>query len=108
MHENRETSPLTAPSQGSPAGKGPGRKASTHDGEESDRVEVPMKQANQATEQQAEAAELVEGRTRTEENTHQDRTPPAQDGPRVSQGRAGVRQVAREKRQERFTSLLHH
>src|SRR5205807_10564061 len=100
MHENRETSSLTARSQGSPAGKGSGRKASTHGGEESDRVKVPMKQANQATEQQAEAAELVEERTRTKENIGQGHTPPAQDGKGVSQGLVGVRQLARARKQE--------
>ena len=74
MHENRETSSLTAESQGSPAGKGQGRNASAHGGEESDRVEVPMKQTNKATEQQAETAEFAEGRTRTKENIGQDHT----------------------------------
>jgi len=34
--------------------------------------------------------------------------PPAQDGKGVSQGLAGVRQVAKERKQERFTTLLHH
>ena len=38
-------------------------------GEESDGVVVPMKQANNATEKQAEAAEFVEGRTPTKEDT---------------------------------------
>ena len=108
MHENRETSSLTAESQGSPAGKGQGRNASAHGGEESDRVEVPMKQTNKATEQQAETAEFAEGRTRTKENIGQGHTSPAQDGRGVSQGLAGVRQVARERKQERFTTLLHH
>jgi RNA-directed DNA polymerase len=108
MHENRETSSLTARSQGSPAGKGPGRTTSTNGGEESDRVEVPMKQANKATERQAEAAEPAEGRTRTKENIGQDHTSPAQDGSGVSQGLAGVRQLARARKQERFTTVLHH
>ena len=38
-------------------------------GEESDGVVVPMKQMNNATEKQAEAAEFVEGRTPTKEDT---------------------------------------
>src|SRR5258708_7553851 len=108
MHENRETSSLTAPDKGSPAGKGPGRNTSTHGGEESDRVEVPMKQTNKATEQQAEAAEFVEGRTPTKENIGQGSMSRAQDGKGVSQGLDGVRKVARERKQERFTTLLHH
>ena len=41
-------------------------------------------------------------------NISQHRTPPAQDGPSVSQGLAGVRKVAKERKQERFTTLLHH
>jgi hypothetical protein len=67
-----------------------------------------MKQANKEAEQQAAAAESVEGRTPTKENISQAHTPPAQDGPRVSQGLAGVREVAGARRQGKFTSLLHH
>jgi RNA-directed DNA polymerase len=38
-----------------------------------------------------------------------DRTVPAQNGEQhVSQGLQGVRRVAKEKKQERFTTLLHH
>jgi group II intron reverse transcriptase/maturase len=108
MDENRETSSSTARQSGSPAGKGLGRNVRTNGGEESDGVAVPMKQANKEAEQQVAATESVEGRTPTKENTSQERTPPAQDGPRVSQGLAGVREVARARRQEQFTSLLHH
>ncbi|WP_228486824.1 group II intron reverse transcriptase/maturase [Paludibaculum fermentans] len=67
-----------------------------------------MKPSNKATEQQAEAAERVEGRTPTKENTGQDHIPPAQDGYGVSQGLAGVRKVAKGRKQEQFTTLLHH
>ena len=35
-------------------------------------------------------------------------TQPTQSGARVSQGLQGVRQRARENKQERFTALLHH
>jgi len=42
--------------------KGQGRKASTNVKEESDCAVLPMKLANKATEQEPEAAELVEGR----------------------------------------------
>ncbi len=108
MHEDRETSSLTDGQAGSPAGQGQGRTVRANGGEESDGVAVPMKQANKAAEQPAAAAESAEGRTPTKENTSQARTPPAQDGSRVSQGLAGVRQVARARKQERFTSLLHH
>jgi hypothetical protein len=33
---------------------------------------------------------------------------PTQNGKRMSQGLDGVRKVARERKQERFTALLHH
>jgi group II intron reverse transcriptase/maturase len=108
MHENRETSSSAARQTGSPAGEGDSRTTGMNGGEESDGVVVPVKSSNKATEQQAGAAERVEGRTPTEENTNQARTPPAQDGRGVSQGLAGVRKVARERKQERFTTLLHH
>lgn len=106
MHENRETSLPTARS--SPVGEGRIRTSNVNGDEESDGVVVPMKQSNKATEQQAVAAEAVEGRTPTRKNINQANTPPAQDGQRVSQGLAGVRKVARERKQERFTTLLHH
>ena len=108
MHENRETSSPTAGSKGSPAGEGESRKTGMNGDEESDRAIVPMKSPNKAEEQQAEAAEVMEGRARTKENISQERTPPAQDGTGVSQGLAGVRQAARERKQEQFTTLLHH
>jgi group II intron reverse transcriptase/maturase len=54
------------------------------------------------------SAEVVEGRARTKENTSQSHTSPAQDGRGVSQGLAGVRKAAKERKQERFTTLLHH
>jgi group II intron reverse transcriptase/maturase len=108
MHENRETSSLAARQRSSPAGEGGSRATGMNGDEESDGVVVPVKSSNKATEQQARAAERVEGRTPTEENIGQGRTHPAQDGKGVSQGLAGVRKVARERKQERFTTLLHH
>ena len=54
-------------------------------------------------------AEAGEGRARTKENTGQDRTHPTQGGrKRVSQGLAGVRRAAKERKEERLTALLHH
>ena len=108
MHENRETSSLSASSKGGPAGEGDSRNTGMNGGEESDGVEVPMNPSNKATEQQAGAAEREEGRTPTKENTGPSRTPPAQDGKSVSLGLAGVRQRAKENKEERFTTLLHH
>ena len=107
MHENRETSPL-AVNYGSPAGKGQCRNPSMNGGEESDGVVVPMSSSNKAEEKQTKAAEAEEGRTPTKENTNQDRTLPAQNGKSESQGLAGVRRLARENKQVKFTTLLHH
>ncbi len=45
---------------------------------------------------------------RTEENKAELNTQPTQSGERVSQGLGGVRQAARERKQEQFTALLHH
>jgi len=103
MHENRETSSMSP--GGDRSGKAQRRTPDVYVEEESDRVAVPMKPPNK--EAQA-SAEVVEGRTRTKENTGQSYTPPAQDGRGVSQGLAGVRKVARERKQERFTTLRHH
>jgi group II intron reverse transcriptase/maturase len=108
MHENRETSSLTERKRYSPASKGASRETGMHEEEESDCAVVSMNQANKAAEQQAEAAEPGEKRARTKENISQPHRPPAQDGKGVSQGLAGVRKVAKERKTERFTTLLHH
>lgn len=108
MHENRETSSLASGSGRRPAGEGRSRKTGTNGGEESDGVVVPMKPSNERKVQQAGREERVEGRTPAKENTGQDHMLPAQDGKRMSQGLAGVRKAARERKQERFTTLLHH
>src|SRR5215471_21040187 len=104
MHENRDTSVLPAASAGR-AEKASSRNAGAHEAEESDRGIVPMKPANEGAEA---TKELAEGRTRTKENIVESRTPPAQNGRGVSQGLSGVRRVARERKKEKFTSLLHH
>jgi hypothetical protein len=54
------------------------------------------------------SAEMGEGRARAKENIAGSHTRPTQSGERVSQGLRGVQQVARERRKERFTALLHH
>jgi RNA-directed DNA polymerase len=51
---------------------------------------------------------VVEGRAPTKENVQKARAVPAQDGAAASQGLKGVRKAARERKQERFTTLLHH
>ena len=104
MHENRETS-SAFPANGDRSGKANSHKPDVYAGEESDRAIVPMKPPNKGAQA---SAEVVEGRARTKENTGQSHTPPTQDGRGVSQGLGGVRRVARERKQERFTALLHH
>ena len=56
---------------------------------------------------QAEA-ESEEGRPRIKENVSPIYTQPTQSEERVSQGLAGVRKAAKERKKERFTALLHH
>jgi hypothetical protein len=66
---------------------------------------TPVKRLNKAGQP---AAEGVEGRLLTKENTHQASTQPTQGGERVSQGLAGVRRAASAKKGAKFTALLHH
>src|SRR3982750_3177882 len=54
------------------------------------------------------SAESVERRAGAEGNAGQDRTRRAQDRESVSQGLDRVRHVARARKKERFTALLHH
>ena len=63
---------------------------------------------NQPNKRVETPAEVGEGRLRPKENAGQPHTQPAQNGQRVSQGLNGVRRAARERKQERFTALLHH
>jgi RNA-directed DNA polymerase len=73
--------------------------------EESDRGVVPVNQPNKEAQV---CAEVGEGRPRTKENIRGAHTPPTLSGERVPQGLSGVRQTARERKQEKFTALLHH
>jgi retron-type reverse transcriptase len=63
---------------------------------------------NQTNKEERSSAEPGEKRVRAKENIVQPNTIPTQSGERVSQGLSGVRQAARERKQERFTALLHH
>jgi group II intron reverse transcriptase/maturase len=74
--------------------------------EKSDCVVVPVNQSN--NEGQQTSAEAWEGRAQTEENIAQSHMRPTQSGKRMSLGLGGVRQVARTRKQEQFTALLHH
>jgi retron-type reverse transcriptase len=73
--------------------------------EESDCAVVPVNQPNK---EKRFSAEVGEERAQTKENIAQSHTSPTQSGEAVSQGLRGVRQVAKERKQERFTALLHH
>jgi len=103
MHENRETS--VVPAQVGRSGQADGRTPDMHAAEESDFGVVPMNQPNKGGPPPAEAGE---GRPEIKENIAQSNTRPTQSGASVSQGLSGVRQRARERRQEKFTALLHH
>jgi len=73
--------------------------------EKSDPAIVPMKPTNNT---RRLAAELVEPRAGAEGNASQQSTRRAQDRESVSQALERVRQVARQRRTERFTALFHH
>jgi RNA-directed DNA polymerase len=76
-----------------------------NDPEESDSVIVAGKPTNKAG---RPAAELVEPRTGTKGNADPQSTRRAQDRASVSQALERVRQAARLRKKEKFTSLLHH
>jgi hypothetical protein len=63
---------------------------------------------NQPNKEGQPSAEVGEGRAETKENIVQPHMHPTQSGKRMSQGLDGVRKAARERKQERFTALLHH
>ena len=76
-----------------------------HEPEKSDPVVVAVKLANNA---EKSAAEPVEPRTGTKRNADQQSTRRAQDRGSVSQALERVRQAARQRKKEKFTTLLHH
>ena len=104
MHENREASKASVEQAGRSA-KAQSRNADVYAMEESDCRVVPVKQPNK---EEKPSAEAVEGRRQPKENVVQSSIQPTQSGERVSQGLGGVCRVARERKQERFTALLHH
>src|SRR6202167_2795609 len=79
-------------------GRWPARKRATSD-------PTPMNQPNKG---ESFLAEVGEGSARTKENIVWSNTSPTPSGERVSQGLSGVLRAAKERRQERFTALLHH
>ena len=76
-----------------------------HEPEKSDPVVVAVKPVNNA---EKSATELVEPRTGTKRNADQQSTRRAQDRGSVSQALERVRKAARQRKTEKFTSLLHH
>src|SRR3954447_11805093 len=76
-----------------------------HGHEKSDSAIVATKPANKAG---RPATERVERRAGAEGNASQQSTRRAQDRESVSQALERVRQVARQRRKERFTTLFHH
>jgi group II intron reverse transcriptase/maturase len=76
-----------------------------HEREKSDPVVVAVKPMNKA---EKSAAELVEPRTGTKGNAGQQSTRRAQDRGSVSQALSRVRNVAKQGKKEKFTTLFHH
>src|SRR3989442_383630 len=105
MHENREISSTPWSDDQGRSAKATNQTADTHVPEKSDCVVVPVNQPNKGGQP---SAEVGEGRAQTKENIVQSHMHPTQSGKRMSQGLDGVRKVAKERKQERFTALLHH
>jgi hypothetical protein len=103
MRENRETSVVSARADRS--GKANSHKPDANAREGSDCAVISMNRPNKEA---RSSAEVVEKRAQTKENDAEPGTSPTRSGERVSQGLGGVRQAARERKQERFTALLHH
>jgi retron-type reverse transcriptase len=87
----------------------------THGHEKSDSAIVAVKPTNKVERSAAEqsaaeptATEPVERRAETKGNAGQQSTRRAQSRASVSQALERIRRVARERKKEKFTSLLHH
>jgi RNA-directed DNA polymerase len=106
MHENREISSAPRADDQGRSAKATSRTAEDmHVLEKSDCAVVPVNQPNAGG---RPSAEVGEGRAQTREIIVQSHMHPTQSGKRMSQGLDGVRQAARERKQERFTASLHH
>src|ERR1035437_9813357 len=106
MHENREISCTSWSTDQDRSAKAINRTADMNVEEKSDCAVLPVNQSN--NEGQQTSAEAGEGRAQTEENIAQSHMRPTQSGKRMSLGLGAVRQVARKRKQEQFTALLHH
>src|SRR6266851_3791239 len=105
MHENREISSAPWSSDQGRTAKATSRTADMHALKKSDCAVVPVNQPNKEGQP---SAEVGEGRAETKENIVPSHMHPTQSGKRMSQGLDGVRNAAKERKQERFTALLHH
>jgi RNA-directed DNA polymerase len=77
----------------------------THGRGESDSAVVAVKPTNEA---ERSAAEPVEPRAEAKGNASQHSTDRAQNRASVSQALERIRQAARQRKKEKFTTLLHH
>src|SRR5712664_3867336 len=107
LYGNREISRL---SDGHVVPQGPHRegeepKPMMHEREKSGSAIVAVKPTNKA---ERSAAELAEPRAEAKGNANQHSTDRAQKRATVSQGLERIRQVARQKKKDKFTTLLHH
>ena len=105
MHENREISWTPWSTDQGRSAKAIKQTADANVQEKSDCAVVPVNRPNK---EGRPSAETGEGRAQIKENIVRSHTRPTQSGKRVSQRVNGVRQAARERKQERFTALLHH
>ena len=105
MHENREISSAPSVIDEGRSVKAHSRTTDTHAREKSDCAVLPVNRPNKGGQL---PAEVGEGRAQMKENIDQPHMLPTQRGKGVSQGLDGVRKAARERKQERFTTLLHH
>jgi len=107
LYGNREISRLA---DGHVVPQGPHRegeepKPMMHEREKSGSAIVAVKPTNKA---ERSAAELAEPRAEAKGNANQHSTDRAQKRATVSQGLVRIRQVARQKKKDKFTTLLHH
>jgi RNA-directed DNA polymerase len=105
MHENREISCTSCPLQQDRSVKAINHDADVNVQEKSDCAVLPMNQSNKETQA---SAQVGDGRAQIEENIVRSHMSPTQSGKRMSQELGGVRKAATERKQEKFTALLHH
>jgi group II intron reverse transcriptase/maturase len=105
MDENLEISNTPSPSCEGRSVKAHSRTTDMLVLEKSDCAIVPVNRPNKGRQLPAEAGE---GRAQMKENIDQPHMLLTQSGKGMSQGLDGVRKAARERKQERFTALLHH